>query len=568
MKKRLKLLSQDRLREIAWEVGTKYPIPITGDHLTLLMVSPRLGYLQWRIQEECLESLKLTHGERFEGGRIIVRIYDVTDILFDGFNAHMFFDLEVNKQSGHYYFAMDRLGRDYLAEVGSRFNDGSFHGFARSNTVFFDRDGPSGNYDIAGLFVGGTSNRVFSVENIFDASIYEKMNQALSGINRTESLSVAVVFLRVNDTAGLNSPLGSFIKKSSERIKEFGAHVRLFTTRGNDIRNMQSKSLVESINTVSKRIFRRLTAAHKKTPFHIIHCHDWYSSAIGLSAVKKLNVPMILTLYSTEHQRTGGGKLNRLSSTICRWEERAVQGADLVIVPDSSTQQQVVEIYGAPPKKVVIIRCPLSEDSADDVFNPAEARRWFGLQQDAAVALFAGEISHAAGADLLIDALPTVCRNNRVAQFVFVGEGPLKRELEDRAVYSGIAHRCRFVGDVSREVFEALLMTSDFVVIPARTWQDQGLAQMAIEFGRPVLTTRQAGLDCVVHGENGLVTFDNPGSIVWGIQELLSNPLKGGMLRLAAKKRASGTPSVGNIAAQHYMYYEDILMNFEGAKNA
>jgi glycosyltransferase involved in cell wall biosynthesis len=82
---------------------------------------------------------------------------------------------------------------------------------------------------------------------------------------------------------------------------------------------------------------------------------------------------------------------------------------------------------------------------------------------------------------------------------------------------------------------------------------------MAIDFGRPVLTTHQAGLGCVVHGENGLVTFDNPGSIVWGIQELLSNPLRGGMLRLVAKKRASGSPSAGHIAAQHYMYYENVL---------
>jgi len=562
------MLSQGRFREIAWEVGTKYPIPLTGDHVTLLIVSPRLGYLQWQIQKECLEALKLTHAKGLEGGHIIVRIYDVTDILFDGFNAHMSFDLEVNKQSGNYYFSMDRLGRDYLAEVGFRFEDGSFHCFARSNTASFDRDRPSGNYQITGLFGGGNLNRVFSVENIFDAPVYEKMNQRLSRINRKEPLSVAVVFLGVNHTAGFNSPLGSFIKKSSERIKKFGAHVRLFTTLRNDIRNRHSKSLVGTIDTVSKKILRRVTVTHKKTPFHVIHCHDWYSSAVGLSAMKRLNVPMILSLYSTEHQRTGGGKLNRLSSTICRWEKRAVEGADLIIVPHSSTQQQVIELYGAPPEKVVIIRCALSEDSAHDVLNPSEARHWFGLQQDAPVALFAGEISHAAGADLLIDALPTVCRNNRVVQFVFAGEGPLRRELENRAQHTGIGHRCRFVGDVSREVFEALLMTSDFVVIPARTWQDQGLAQMAIEFGRPVLTTRQAGLDCIVHGENGLVTFDNPGSIVWGIQELLSNPLKGGMLRLAAKKRASGTPSLGNIAAQHYMYYENILMNFEGAKNA
>lgn len=568
MRKTSKIFSQEKLREIAWKVGAKYPIPLTGDHVNLLMVNPRLGYVHWQIQEESVGALKLTHGERFNGSRMVVRVYDVTDILFDGFNAHMFFDLEVNGLSGNYYFAMNRLARSYLAEIGFRFGDGSFRCIARSNTAFFDRDRPSGDYEIAGLFVGRTLNRIVAIENIFDAPVYETMNRELSGINRDRPLSVAVVFLGVNHTATFDSPLGSFIKKSSLRLKKFGVRVRLFTPRKNDVSGVNSESLVRTINALSKKIHKQLTASNKKTPFHIVHCHDWYSSAVGLSAAKRLNLPMVLTLHSTEYERAQASKLNRLSSTICRWEKKGVQGADLIIVPHSSARREVIELYGAPPEKVVILPDALIGASPDNFLNPSEVRRWFGLSQDTPVVLFAGEISHAAGADLLVDALPTVCRNNSAAQFVFAGEGPLKGELEGRVWHAGIGHRCRFVGDVSRDVFDALLIASDFVVIPARTWQDQGLARMAIGCGRPVLTTHQAGLDCVLHGENGLVTFDNPGSIVWGIQELLSNPLQGSVLRLVAKKTASETPSVEKTAAQHYMYYENILRNFEGAKNA
>lgn len=568
MKKSHRIVSQERLRKIAWEVGTKYPIPLAGDHIGLLMVRPRLGYAHWQIRTDHVEALKAADEEGFNGAHMVIRIYDVTDVLFDSFNAHTFFDLEVNGLSGNYYFPMDRLGRNYLAEIGFRFEDGSFHSLARSNTAFFGRDRPSGDYQIAGLFVGGTFNKIFSVENIFDAPVYERMNQELSGINRKGPLSVAVVFLGVDDIAGSDSALGSFIKKSSRILKKFGGHVRLFTPRRNEVRAIENKSLVRTIDTLSRKLHKQLTASHKKTPFHAIHCHDWYSSAVGLSAAKKLNLPMILTLHSTEHERTRGRKLNRLSYTICRREKKGVQGADLIIVPHSSTRQQVITLYGGPPERVVIIPDALTEDSHNNYSSPSEVRRWFGLDEYAPVVLFAGEMSHAAGADLLIDALPTVCRNHNEAQFVFAGEGPLKKELEGRTWQAGIGHRCRFVGDVSRENFQALLVASDFVVIPARTWQDQGLAQMAIGHGKPILTTHQSGLNSIVHGENGLVTFDNPGSIVWGIQELLSNPLQGSMLRLVVKKRATETPSMENIAAQHYMYYENILKNFQGAKNA
>lgn len=70
------------------------------------------------------------------------------------------------------------------------------------------------------------------------------------------------------------------------------------------------------------------------------------------------------------------------------------------------------------------------------------------------------------------------------------------------------------------------------------------------------------------HGVNGLITFDNPGSIVWGIQELLFNPLQGNMLRVVAKKKASETISLEIIAAQHYMYYEMAIKGIRGVKDA
>jgi glycosyltransferase involved in cell wall biosynthesis len=568
MEKNQKTFSQEQLRGIAWEVGARYPIPLTGDHITLLMVNPHLGYVHWQIRKESVEGLNATHGQRFNDSRMVIRVYDVTDILFDGLNAHAFFDLDVNGLSGSCYFPPGRVARNYLAEIGFRFKDGSFHYLARSNTTSFDRDRPSGNYQTTGLFVGGKLNRIFPIRNIFDAPVYERMNQELQGVKRKGSLSVAVVFLGVNHIAGFDSPLGAYIKNLSLRLKKFGCRVRLFSPRRGDVITVDNQSMERTLNVLWQKTHKVLTDNHKKTPFHVVHCHDWYSSAVGLSVAKTLNLPMILTLYSTEHERTGGGKPDDLSSAIYGWEEKGVRGANLIIVPHSSTRQQVIEKYGASPEKVVIIPDGVPQEPAENDSNPSEVRHLFGLNQDAPVVLFSGEISHAAGADLLMDALPTVCRNNSEAQFVFVGEGPLKAEMEGRASREGIAHRCRFVGDVSSNIFEALLKTSEFVVIPARTWQDQGLAQMAIGYGRPVLTTHQAGLKCVVHGENGLLTFDNPGSIVWGIQELLSNPLQGRMLHLVAKKSAGDTPSIENSAAQHYMYYENVLKDFQGVKNA
>ena len=159
-----------------------------------------------------------------------------------------------------------------------------------------------------------------------------------------------------------------------------------------------------------------------------------------------------------------------------------------------------------------------------------EAKRSFELDAAAPVVLFAGDLSSATGADILFDAITTVCSDNGSVQFVFAGEGALKASFEERAGRAGLGARCRFLGHVTSSQFERVLTACDFVVIPARTRQDDGLARMALAHGKPVVTTHQAGLGCIAHGHNGLVTYDNPGSMVWGIRELLG-PLYGNIRR-------------------------------------
>jgi glycosyltransferase involved in cell wall biosynthesis len=566
MAERGRRISGERLNRIIWELGHYYPVPLLADQISLSMVRPHLGYICWHVSEESIAVLRQQAEDAFHNSKMVVRIYDVTDIIFDGHNAHMFFDIEVGRTGGNYYFPVHRTGRNYLAEVGLRRGGGPFHPFARSGAAIFDRDRPSGNYQVGGLFVGRGMERIFSVENIFDAPVYERMSRELTGIERS-ALFVAVVFPGVNGGTQLEGPLGAFISNLSERFEKFGGVVRIFSTSEEQAAVVSNGSLLRKMKELSDLLAREICRAHSQRPFHLIHCHDWHSSVAATEASKKLQIPMIFSLHSTEYERQQGDEMSGPSTAICTLEMEAVQTAALVIVPHSSTRQQAINLYAASPEKVVIIPDVL-HDSFHVSEGASEVKGRFGLDPGAPTVLFSGEISHASGADILVEALGTVCRNHRSAQFVFAGDGPLKGELESRVHQMGVSHRCRFLGDVARETFEALLLASDFVVIPARTWQDEGLAQLAISMGRPVLTTRQAGINCVVHGQNGLVTFDNPGSIVWGIQELLFNPLQGNMMRVAARKKANEAPTIENIAVQHYMYYGMIAKSGRGGGSA
>jgi Glycosyl transferases group 1 len=195
-------------------------------------------------------------------------------------------------------------------------------------------------------------------------------------------------------------------------------------------------------------------------------------------------------------------------------------------------QADPAEPDGAEP---AVAQPDIAERRDDDLSNANHtAKRSLGLDPAAPVGLFASDVSYAAGSDILMEAIVTVCSTDASAQFVFAGEGALRRELEDRAMREGFGQRCRFLGDVPPGRFGEVLAAADFVLIPAREPQGEQLARLAIDCGKPVLTTHQAATRCVVHGRNGLVTYDNPGSFVWGIRELLG-PLYGDIRRHLAE---------------------------------
>ena len=165
-----------------------------------------------------------------------------------------------------------------------------------------------------------------------------------------------------------------------------------------------------------------------------------------------------------------------------------------------------------PPEPIAAEAGPISQQ---------EAKRGLDLDPSAPVVLFAGDLSYEAGTDILLDAIVTVCGGNQEAQFLFAGDGAMRGELQERASRAGLGRRCRFLGHVPADSFDRVLAACDFVVIPARVRQEEDLARMAIVTGKPVVTTHQAAIPFIVHGRNGLITYDNPGSFVWAIRALL-----------------------------------------------
>ncbi|KMQ50318.1 glycosyl transferase, group 1 [Chitinispirillum alkaliphilum] len=523
------LPDQESLRQICWKVGKRFPAELNQEGMALLAVYPHLGFLQWHINDSTVQNIKTTHKDSFsEQTKLIIRVYDVTNVQFNGFNANRQFDIEINSTSGSYYLNIDHFESNLMAELGFLFSDGRFVYCCRSNTMYFDRPRKSSRMKTSGLYVSQAFTRIFPVENVACSAVFDEMNLLLKKTGDAPiSTAIFLNELALSDSTYEEQPLEKFIKGVVSKCRSMGTSPVVFSGKKSHLSGDNSLPLTERVRLTSSKLLLEFERKHKRTPFECIQCHDWYSAPAAMAAAANTSLPLIAVLHSTELQRSGqiNGERSALSEHIETIESNLVSEADTILCADELIKDLVLQHYKKDPEHVFVVPDTLNV-SADNGKHGDYIRCRYGLSNQNPIILFAGEMSCSSGADLLMEAIPNVCREFSHGQFVFAGDGPIMGELQHRAWHTGVSELCRFTGDISSELFDQLLNVTDLVIIPARSCQDPGVAHAALSAGKPVIATHQSGLFDIKHGINGLLVYDNHGSITWGIKEMLSNPLR------------------------------------------
>lgn len=123
------------------------PSSYNRTNLTLISRDPHWIYAYWEIAHSSFEDFKRQAGAEWERAVRVLRMYDVTYINFDGFNAHRQFDIDIGHNANNWYVNLWGDNAGYCADLGMRLPDGRFYKFARSNAVSTPRANPSGRTD-------------------------------------------------------------------------------------------------------------------------------------------------------------------------------------------------------------------------------------------------------------------------------------------------------------------------------------------------------------------------------------------------------------------------------------
>lgn len=113
------------------------------DKIVLLVRDPWWLHTFWEVRWQTLERLKQELKESFNQARRALRVYDVSQVKFNGSNAHRFFDIYVNEYSNNWYIDAAGPGRSWCVDYGLLLPDGRFITIVRSNTVQTPLEGPS-----------------------------------------------------------------------------------------------------------------------------------------------------------------------------------------------------------------------------------------------------------------------------------------------------------------------------------------------------------------------------------------------------------------------------------------
>jgi hypothetical protein len=119
-------------RQIPWGYGR--------DRVTATAVDPDRLFAYWEIKDESIEQARAQLGGR---AALVLRIYDTSGRIFDGANAHGYFDQDVQRSDRQWFCHVGKPDSSAHVEMGMRGFDGRFIKIVRSGRVDFPRASPA-----------------------------------------------------------------------------------------------------------------------------------------------------------------------------------------------------------------------------------------------------------------------------------------------------------------------------------------------------------------------------------------------------------------------------------------
>lgn len=146
----------------------RFPHGYGDNRIAILVRDPWWVFSYWEIrrdkEEEVLRRIESAGDQRQKS---VLRVYDVTDIHFNGRNAHTYFDIDLNGLANSWYINVGKPDRAWVVDIGIVTKNGDFYLLARSNVIKTPRFGMSDQLDAEWMMPEEEYWKLFSLSGGF-----------------------------------------------------------------------------------------------------------------------------------------------------------------------------------------------------------------------------------------------------------------------------------------------------------------------------------------------------------------------------------------------------------------
>jgi glycosyltransferase involved in cell wall biosynthesis len=288
----------------------------------------------------------------------------------------------------------------------------------------------------------------------------------------------------------------------------------------------------------------RLVQYLKCHTISIAHAFDFYSNFILIPAARWARVPVVIG-----SQRQLGDlltwKQERAQAAVLRW-------SDMVVCNSRAAANRLMEL-GVRESQLAVIGNGLPLEAFAET-PPALPR----VPGELRIGMIARMNTRAKNHETFLRVAARLLPRFPALQFVLVGDGPLRQELEQKARDLGLAGQVLFLGD--RRDIPGVLASLDISVLPSASESLSNVILESMAAGVPVVANRVGGNCELVSEDRGLlVPPDDEEALADAIERLLRDAPLRRALGCNANEFARANFTLEHIRASHEALYQDLL---------
>jgi len=192
----------------------------------------------------------------------------------------------------------------------------------------------------------------------------------------------------------------------------------------------------------------------------------YHGSLLGLMVARVLGIPFIVSIGGNQRLSNElSGQYPLYNSFFSdREEEMVIRSADMVICPNEYSRKYAVSL-GVLTKRTCVIPLRLRDDIYNFRCDSTDILKKSGIDETRPIVLSVSRLEGDKQVDMLLAAIPLVVRKHPDVQFVFIGDGSMREEMECKVKMLGLDRNVYFLGFQPTEAVKYCLGKASMVCV-------------------------------------------------------------------------------------------------------